>query len=454
MGTSRHKIIYGCTVSGCQSRRFSYRGLLGLHMRIEHDMPVNVVELEPGSPAPEPLFSRASETLLSCPYHCTTVGTFAEICCGLYDATHLPNHQSVREKCQEACIFFEAIDYWSHITMMSRAEKLAQGYEYRIQLINIMRDLSLTSEMQLVTMMSGVDRKMIVCLKRLVCRTAGQRPVQKLVGANAQHLLDFIYDILRNQDNGGANPVAEFGPIKIASLKGHLRNKLFRDATRLAERTRKMPSGLRVDRVVLTDSSPFGSGAYGDVYEGKLDGRRVAIKRMRVYQRTTSDEKDNLDKILCKEVLILSQLSHPNILPFYGIDVHSFNGKPALVSLFLKRGHVMEYLKGKESDELVQQLCTGILMGLQYLHTNNIVHGDLRPPNILIDDDGRVKLSDFGLANFADSTLRSTSNPEGGAQSPEQYTENYRPSKEADVFAVGTVCWEVRNPYPAIIMAY
>lgn len=45
MGTSRHKIIYGCTVSGCQSRRFSYRGLLGLHMRIEHDMPVNVVEL-------------------------------------------------------------------------------------------------------------------------------------------------------------------------------------------------------------------------------------------------------------------------------------------------------------------------------------------------------------------------------------------------------------------------
>lgn len=217
--------------------------------------------------------------------------------------------------------------------MMSRAEKLAQGYEYRIQLINvcraflpwelnqdlrdtqIMRDLSLTSEMQLVTMMSGVDRKMIVCLKRLVCRTAGQRPVQKLVGANAQHLLDFIYDvsikntirtfgtnlpfrqILRNQDNGGANPVAEFGPIKIASLKGHLRNKLFRDATRLAERTRKMPSGLRVDRVVLTDSSPFGSGAYGDVYEGKLDGRRVAIKRMRVYQRTTSDEKDNLDKV-------------------------------------------------------------------------------------------------------------------------------------------------------------
>ena len=52
----------------------------------------------------------------------------------------------------------------------------------------------------------------------------------------------------------------------------------------------------------------------------------------------------------------MSQLSHPNILPFYGIDAHSFNGKPALVSLFLKRGHVMEYLRGKESDELVQEL--------------------------------------------------------------------------------------------------
>lgn len=74
-------------------------------------------------------------------------------------------------------------------------------------------------------------------------------------------------------------------------------------------------------------------------------------------------------------------------------------------------------------------------------------------PNILIGDDGYAKLCDFGLANFADSSLQSTSNPEAGAPSPERFRDNYRPTKEADVFAVGTVLWEVRNLSTASIMA-
>lgn len=87
--------------------------------------------------------------------------------------------------------------------------------------------------------------------------------------------------------------------------------------------------------------------------------------------------------------------------------------------------------------------------GLDYLHSKEIVHGDIRGPNILVDKDLRIKISDFGLAFFAGASLASFGwRQEGGAArwlAPELLTseEDKLPDYACDVFSFGRVCMEV-----------
>ncbi|KAJ3480613.1 hypothetical protein NLI96_g8216 [Meripilus lineatus] len=401
-----------CTT--CNARFFS-RGLLGFHnvlfhgpcIQLESWTDSTIPDSEPASMDSDrpgiPFYvvrTNLVSLILSWKIYLVpqrTAGIFAEICCARYCTTPFDNRQEVQERFNSAYKLLEEIEQYSYEQNSFLVKALIQGYRNRLKLNQVIQIIEVTHESRLTETMDDADNEIVDCLNRLGSDDDGYH-MQQLCSEDIQDFIDLVYEILRSHAIS-ESPRRVIPPVFNRNLRFDetCRKSLHRRVSRLAEEARKLPSGLVVNGVTQLDIFPWASGSYGDVYVGDLGGQKIAIKRMRVYQRNSLDEGDKLDKLI------------------------------------------------------------EIVAGLHYLHTHNIVHGDLRPPNILIDDVGHVKLSDFGLANFADSTLQSVSNPEAGSQSPERHfpdllsslgVSDYLPTKEVDVFALGTVCWEENVPSP------
>ncbi|KXN91159.1 Serine/threonine-protein kinase CTR1 [Leucoagaricus sp. SymC.cos] len=108
-----------------------------------------------------------------------------------------------------------------------------------------------------------------------------------------------------------------------------------------------------------------------------------------------------LSNVFIKELTIWAHLSHPNILPFYGAFATDDNWSP--ISPWMARGNLSQYLS-KHADSPRSRLTIDVVSGLQYLHDANIIHGDLKGPNVLISSDERAIITDFGLSNATTAT--------------------------------------------------
>ncbi|KAJ3475755.1 hypothetical protein NLI96_g11628 [Meripilus lineatus] len=146
-----------------------------------------------------------------------------------------------------------------------------------------------------------------------------------------------------------------------------------------------------------------------------------------------------------REALVWCHLEHPNVLKLLGVCIPS-DKPPLLISLPMENQTITKFLDGGPSRmalglDLVRQIADG----LDYLHGEKIVHGDLRGANILIDAEHKVKIADFGVAVLADSTLTG-SHHEGNARwlCP-IYLIGYihRPDYACDMYAFGCVCVEI-----------
>ncbi|KAJ7468639.1 kinase-like domain-containing protein [Mycena latifolia] len=163
----------------------------------------------------------------------------------------------------------------------------------------------------------------------------------------------------------------------------------------------------------------------------------------------------------CREALVWQTLQHKYVLPLIGIDRESFLSSFCLVSPWMKHGTVLKYLS-EHGREDVDKLLLQVAEGLEYLHSMNVVHGDLRGTNILVSDDWHVFLADFGLATIADTAsttsgvLTSTSHHAGSARwlAPEliQPTsfgcDKFQRTPASDVYAFACVCLELHTGRP------
>ncbi|KAJ6549883.1 kinase-like domain-containing protein, partial [Mycena capillaripes] len=166
-----------------------------------------------------------------------------------------------------------------------------------------------------------------------------------------------------------------------------------------------------------------------------------------------------------KEALIWEGLHHPFILPFLGIDSDTFPSALCMVSPWMENGTALQYLEDHGPAE-VDRLLLETAEGLTYLHSMNIVHGDLRGNNILISDNFRVCLSDFGLANIICDTqitvTASSSNHAGSARwlAPELILpsdfdcDHFTRTRASDVYAFGCVCYEASPSGGILIILY
>jgi len=195
-------------------------------------------------------------------------------------------------------------------------------------------------------------------------------------------------------------------------------------------------------------------GGFGWIRRGRLrSGLSVAIKVLQPRDlKVKSVEKS---KRFRNEVMIWSRLEHKNILPFLGlVDLNAENiAETGLVSPWEKNGNVNDfYQKYPEVNRLPMIL--GILSGLHYLHTQSIVHGDLRGANILVSKRGEPMLCDFGLALIVeDLTMMSISTVLQGSgncrwMAIELLFHDALPTKESDMWSFGMVILELFSNKP------
>src|ERR1043165_2446471 len=194
----------------------------------------------------------------------------------------------------------------------------------------------------------------------------------------------------------------------------------------------------------------LGKGAMGVVYEG-IDprlGRRVAIKTILKSHLDEDTAKDYAVRFV-REAQAVARLNHPHV-----VQVFDFGEEGDIAYL------VMEFIKGKELKtffdanerfdlkEAVRIMCE-LCDALDFAHNAGIIHRDIKPANVMIDAQGRTKLTDFGVARVQDNDKTSVEKTQAGTMvgtpaymSPEQITGG-NVDKRTDVFSAGIILYQL-----------
>ncbi|MER7013944.1 serine/threonine-protein kinase [Saccharopolyspora sp. NPDC000359] len=155
----------------------------------------------------------------------------------------------------------------------------------------------------------------------------------------------------------------------------------------------------------------LGGGAMGTVWAGtdELLRRPVAVKEVKLPPGMPDEEAAELRERALREARAIAVLSHPNVVTLY--DVAREHGEPFVVMELVPSQSLAAILgeHGPLDDQQLAVIADGVAAGLDAAHRAGIVHRDVKPGNVLIGDDGRIKVSDFGISrNIAEHTITST----------------------------------------------
>jgi len=193
----------------------------------------------------------------------------------------------------------------------------------------------------------------------------------------------------------------------------------------------------------------LGEGAMGVVYEGN-DGRlhrKVAIKTI-LKSALDSDSAREYSMRFAREAQAVARLNHPNIVQVFDF---AEEGDVAYIVMEMVRGRELktffdakERFDVKEVVHIMGELCEA----LYFAHEANIVHRDIKPANVMIDSQGRVKLTDFGVARVTDTDRTVSDRTQAGAvvgtpayMSPEQI-QGLPIDRRTDIFSAGVILYE------------
>eukprot|EP00245_Coleochaete_scutata_P006348 TRINITY_DN20776_c0_g1_i1.p1 TRINITY_DN20776_c0_g1~~TRINITY_DN20776_c0_g1_i1.p1 ORF type:complete len:401 (+),score=73.52 TRINITY_DN20776_c0_g1_i1:223-1425(+) len=189
----------------------------------------------------------------------------------------------------------------------------------------------------------------------------------------------------------------------------------------------------------------IGSGSYAKVvlHRNVENNQLYAIKifrRSRLRKMKVAPKTNALQDVM-HEVAIMKQLNHPNIVRLEEVIDDPDVDKLYMVLEFVPGGSVFEGTgpNGGLGEDLSRRYFRDTVAGLMYLHEHNVVHGDIKPENLLVSEEGKIKIADFGVSHmFADSNdelRRSPGTPMFTA--PESCVGEVYGGKGADVWALG-----------------
>ena len=189
--------------------------------------------------------------------------------------------------------------------------------------------------------------------------------------------------------------------------------------------------------------SLIGQGGMADVYKARdtILNRIVAIK---VLRDKLSQDAMALVRFQ-REASAASRLSHPNVVDIY--DVGEYEGMHYIV---------MEFIRGRTLKELIAQrgaldvdeaigIMKQLVSAINHAHENNIIHRDIKPQNVLVKDDGTIKITDFGIAVANGSVQLTFNNTVMGSAhylAPE-ITQGKEPNEQVDIYSLGIVFYEL-----------
>lgn len=196
-------------------------------------------------------------------------------------------------------------------------------------------------------------------------------------------------------------------------------------------------------------SNILGCGGFGTVYKGRWKYTDVAIKKIEYKKasqtRASQNEKIQINQSL-NELRFLNSCRHDNVLPLYGF---SMNGEhPCLVYQYMAGGSVESRLRSKNLTFKQRiRIALGTARGLQYLHTFNdtpLIHGDIKPANILVDPCCIPKIGDFGLVREGPiGSMEVTSIYGTRPYLPEEFLVKRTLSTKVDTYSFGVVLFEL-----------
>lgn len=176
-------------------------------------------------------------------------------------------------------------------------------------------------------------------------------------------------------------------------------------------------------------------GGFAEVYRAydTIMGRRVALK-------IPLDHLTGQDMLTAfqHEVRIVGSLDHPNILPIS--TAARMDGRFVIVSPLAKES-LADRLERRVGRAFTLDVIEQLLEGLAYAHGKKVIHCDVKPDNVLLFEEGQVRLADFGLARLAVRTIDASGSGTLGYMAPEQALG--KPSPRSDVFSAGMILWRL-----------
>ena len=192
----------------------------------------------------------------------------------------------------------------------------------------------------------------------------------------------------------------------------------------------------------------IGQGMYGRVYKAKnkIENKYYAIKRLNFKDINEKEKKQINNEVSC-----IKKLKHPNIISYkdsFNDEDNYFN----IVTTFCEGGDIYNKIQKQNgeyfSEEQIMNWAVQILLGLDYIHKNDIIHRDIKPQNIFIKNHHIICIGDFGIAKIITQIQTQTMTSIIGTplyMSPESFNDPHSKYFESDIWSVGCCLYEICN---------
>ncbi|RSH79176.1 spindle assembly checkpoint kinase [Apiotrichum porosum] len=187
---------------------------------------------------------------------------------------------------------------------------------------------------------------------------------------------------------------------------------------------------------------PLGKGHFGRVYLARLKTASSFIVALKCLDRAAVEKNPNVERQVRREIEIMMNLRHPNIVRLY--DYFADEKNLYLMLEFAGKGELFKQLAklGRFSERRSAKYTRQVSYGLAYLHSKNVIHRDLKPENLLIGLNGELKIADFGWSVYSPEESQRTMCGTLSYVSPEMVLGQPH-GKAIDIWALGVLAYEM-----------